>query len=200
MGAAEVPQGVADLAGSLRAIDAHTGQVCRLALGLFDALNRLHGLGARERMLLQCGAMLHDIGLVGGRKGHHTRASAMILEAGGTGLGERDREMVALLARYHRKAPPSPEDPVYRDLDPAARKVLDWLAGILRVADGLDRTHGSVVGEMGCTVGPGSITLECRVSCDAAEELFHGLRKGDLLEKASKRRLEIVMERSEGRA
>jgi exopolyphosphatase/guanosine-5'-triphosphate,3'-diphosphate pyrophosphatase len=186
-----LPDGVVGLAESSGALDSHTEQVCRLALSIFDQTVKLHGLGRRERSLLQCGAALHDIGLVAGTRGHHRRACEMILAAGSIGLDEHDRLMAALLARYHRKAPPGPGDELYEGLREEDRTILGMLAGILRVADGLDRTHSQVIDSVRVSMDAGSLRLRCTASRNADDEKFYGTRKGDLLEKVTGLRLRI---------
>ena len=58
------------------------------------------------------------------------------------GFGTPDeRAIVANVARYHRKSPPDPSHPNFRDLDKDARSKVRSLAAILRIADALDREH-----------------------------------------------------------
>ena len=127
----------------------HTHQVTRLAMALFDGLAPALGLNADARFLLQCGAMLHDIGWSDGRKAHHKTAQRLILAAEGLPFDDRERTIVALVARYHRKALPAPDHEGYADLGEADRRLVRALGGILRVADGLDRSHVNVVRERG---------------------------------------------------
>lgn len=192
-----LPEGVVSLAESNGALDSHAEQVCRLALSMFDQTAELHGLGGRERFLLQCGAVLHDIGLAAGAGGHHRRACEMILAAGDTGLDEHDRLMAALLARYHRKAPPGPGDGMFEGLGEDDRAALGFLAGILRVADGLDRTRARVVSSVVVCAEAGTLRLRCRVRGPAREEMCHGARKGDLLEAVTGLRLRMTASRRE---
>jgi exopolyphosphatase/guanosine-5'-triphosphate,3'-diphosphate pyrophosphatase len=165
--------------------------VTRLALALFDALAPAHGLGEEERFLLQCGAMLHDIGWTDGRKGHHKTAQRLIGEARRLPLDERERRLVALVARYHRKALPSPSHEAYAALDEADRRRVDVLGGILRVADGLDRSHLSVVQGVACEVTPAEVRIRCRADGPAATEISKATQKGDLLQQALARTLVI---------
>ena len=171
----------------------HSQQVTRLALQLFDGLRQLHGLGDAERLLLECGAVLHDIGFAEGAKGHHKRARRMILEAEGLRLGERDRRIVALLARYHRKAEPSEEHAEFAMLTGRDREIVRALAGILRVADGLDRTHTSACRSLACEDRGGSLLVRCRVPGPAESEAWAAKKKGGLLEEVFGRELKIEM-------
>ncbi|NLP06032.1 HD domain-containing protein [Candidatus Fermentibacteria bacterium] len=183
------------LAESLSFSGGHPEQVSRLSLLVFDQLAGLHGLGHGERLLLHCGAALHDIGLDGGKKGHHLRAFDRIMNCGTLGLDERGRTIVSLLAKYHRKSPERNGDPAYLDLDSGDRRIVDLLAGILRVSDGLDRTHCSAVRSVICSFTARTITLVCLVPHgEGEEEKRYGLLKGDLLEEAFCRKLRILLE------
>lgn len=173
----------------------HTHQVARLALQLFDGLQSTLSLGPEDRFLLHCGAMLHDIGWNDGARGHHKTAQRLILEAKRLPFKPRERCLVALMARYHRKAPPTPDDPEYAALRPTDRRRLALLAGILRVADGLDRGHAASVQEVSCQLTPRRIRITCRTAGPAAAEAVAAAAKGTLLEQALTRRLVIRMSR-----
>jgi len=190
--ARRLPRGVAELARSRGCDDEHTRQVCRLALSIFDQLIPLHGLGPDRRHQLHCGAALHDIGLLDGTRRHHVRASEIIQASTDLGLTEDERSMVAMLARFHRKQPPAPDDPMLGSLRPSERAALGYLAGILRVADGLDRTHRSVVEKVECTFDGRTLRISCTVTGDADSEVEQALGKGDMLRSASARDLRIT--------
>ena len=125
--------------------DGHAEQVTRLAEMLFDGTHALHGLDAGARFWLTCAGLLHDIGWVDGQKGHHKTVMAMILSDATLPLSHEERAIVALVARYHRKALPKPTHGVYAALPAVSRDVVRSLAALLRVADGLDRSHTDAV-------------------------------------------------------
>ncbi len=170
-------------------------QVVRLVEMLFDACQPLHGLGQRERELLTCAALLHDIGLSVGVLSHHKHSQRLILEAALPALTDEERAIVANVARYHRKALPSEKHPPFAELSPRDREVVRHLAALLRVADGLDRAHEDAVeiltaspaGKDAWTLrifGPGNLDL-------AAQGV---LRKADLFEAAFGVKLRIMYE------
>ncbi len=165
----------------------HFEQVTRLALQLFDELRVLHGLGQRERCLLEAAGILHDIGWVEGGKGHHKTAARLILASPELPLSDEDRPLVAGIARYHRKALPKEKHPIYQDLSPDDRQRLEILAGLLRLADGLDRTHRAVIRRLRCDWNHESLHIRAQASVDAAGEQFYGQRKSDLLQRALRR-------------
>jgi len=160
----------------------HTRQVTKLALRLFDELVPLHGLGARERFDLRCGAMLHDIGWVDGRRGHHKTACRLILGAEDLPFDERSRHVVASIARYHRKALPKATHEHFAVLGVADRRIVRVLAGVLRVADGLDRSHRDVVADVRCEVRGEKVVVHCVCDGSADAELWGAARKVELLE------------------
>ncbi len=173
----------------------HQLAVTRIALELYDQLDELHGLGTRERVLLECAGLMHDIGWVGGQKKHHRRSATMIMERGVPGLDEQELLIVAAIARYHRKAMPDPEHEIYGDLDAGEQEVVRWCSSILRVADGLDRAHDSAVSAIRAQIGEGTIELavSCTRNCDI--DIAGGQRKVGALEAESGRAVRLVRAR-----
>lgn len=162
--------------------EGHSRQVTRLALELFDGLRPLHGLGGEERLLLQCAGLLHDIGWMEGQKAHHKTSLRLILSEGLMPLDERERSIVGSVARYHRKALPDEEHGHFAALSEADRQVVRVLAGVLRVADGLDRTHTDAVRALRAEIGPDAVVIRCRSAAAPWAEFETARKKGDLLE------------------
>jgi exopolyphosphatase/pppGpp-phosphohydrolase len=171
--------------------EGHTRQVTRLALRLFDELHGLHGLGATERFWLECAGLLHDIGWIDGQQGHHKTALRLILGDSSLPFDDRVRGIVASIARYHRGAVPSKKHEHYAALRPSDRRTVSVLAGILRVADGLDRTHENVVADLTCEVVANRIRLRCVTDGPAEAEVKAALKKADLFQDAFGKALEI---------
>jgi exopolyphosphatase/guanosine-5'-triphosphate,3'-diphosphate pyrophosphatase len=173
----------------------HQLTVTRIALELFDQMSDVHGLGIRERIQLECAALMHDIGWVGGQKRHHRRSAAMILEHGVEGLGDHEILVVAAIARYHRKALPDPEHEIYRDLNSDERRIVRWCSGILRIADGLDRAHDNAVSAV--RVRPDEEMIELAVTCSRSCDLdiAGGQRKVGALEAETGHEIRVVKAR-----
>jgi putative phosphoesterase len=169
----------------------HAHQVTSLAVILFDQLQDLHKLGTRERFLLKCAALLHDIGWIKGQGGHHKTAFKSIMKSA-LPFKRDEKLMVALAARFHRKSPVDLEQDEYAKLDSRKKRTVLALAALLRVADGLDRGHESNVQSLFAMVSPAEITLSCNVMGSAEWETRAALKKGDLLEKVLKRKLVVV--------
>jgi exopolyphosphatase/guanosine-5'-triphosphate,3'-diphosphate pyrophosphatase len=167
----------------------HSDHVAKLALELFDALEPWHKMGARERELQECAALLHDIGwsqTVEG-KGHHKKSAKLILEEKWRYLSPDDVNVVSQVARYHRKSPPKPEHNEFHALTPAAQRKVMILGGILRQADALDRTHIQKVTGVKARVTEEALVIEVKSSCSWTEEKAIFEKKRDMLEAAAVR-------------
>jgi exopolyphosphatase/guanosine-5'-triphosphate,3'-diphosphate pyrophosphatase len=123
----------------------HAEAVLRLSRQLFDQTLHLHGLDGRARILLEAAALLHDVGVTVNNDGHHKHSQYLIQSSDIVGLADEERQLVALVARYHRKAPPSREHEEFAALRRRDRTVVERLAAILRVADALDHQHADIV-------------------------------------------------------
>jgi CHAD domain-containing protein len=188
----QIKEAVLELARQCQYEVEHVHHVTRLALQLFDALQLLHGLGAQERLWLEWGALLHDIGWIEGQPRHHKTSLRLILDSASLPFSLRERLLVASVARYHRRALPSNKHKHFAALDAADKQRVRALAGILRVADGLDRTHRSVVEDLTCDVVSEQIVIRCTTSGDAAEEYRAARDKGRLFEAVFQCQLEVV--------
>ena len=161
----------------------HSEQVAKLSIMLFEKLKPIHHLGSYELFLLTCAAILHDIGWIQGQSAHHKAAMQMICSDQTLSLSEKDRKKIAVIARYHRKALPKPTHAVYKDLTEKEQKQVSLLAGILRIADGLDRNHISVVKNVDVNISGNRIEFCCETAGSASSEMFAAQKKADLLEK-----------------
>jgi exopolyphosphatase / guanosine-5'-triphosphate,3'-diphosphate pyrophosphatase len=119
----------------------HALHVARLAGSLYDQLASVHGMGDRERRLLVTAALLHDVGGVVSLKSHHKHALYLIARSELPGFSAREMFIAGTVARYHRKAPPSPLHHEFAQLSLADRQRVRVLAGLLRIADALDKEH-----------------------------------------------------------
>jgi exopolyphosphatase/guanosine-5'-triphosphate,3'-diphosphate pyrophosphatase len=98
-------------------------------------------MGPHDANLLRTAALLHDIGAYVNNASHHKHSMYLIQNSELFGLALPDAQLVALVARYHRRAPPRTTHPEYGILDLGRRAAVAQLAAILRVADALDRSH-----------------------------------------------------------
>ncbi len=179
----------------------HGRRVARLALGLFDGAAPLHRLGVRERELLGTAALLHDVGLFVSRDQHHRHGYYLVRNAELVGFTDEEQEILANVARYHRKSHPKSGHDGYARLDAGARDVVRRLGGILRLADALDRTHRGAVRAAGIRPGKRRALLwaRCRNLQAAAEERWACVQKKGLFEEAFGVRLGLSFRRGAAR-
>lgn len=167
----------------------HVLQVARLALRLFDDLADWHGLGQRERVLLEGAACLHDIGWTVARSGtrHHKESARLIREQRWRCFVPREVETLALVARYHRKTPPRPAHRAFARLSPLDQSRVATLAALLRVADALDRRHIQVVRDVRAAMNDERLAVRIDAPQAVTVEMDAGRRKSDLLRKLTGR-------------
>jgi exopolyphosphatase/guanosine-5'-triphosphate,3'-diphosphate pyrophosphatase len=123
----------------------HAHHVTSLSLSLFDQTKKLHGFGEREREYLQAAAILHEIGGYVSHSFHHRHSYYLIRNADLMGFTENEKEIIANVARYHRKSHPKAKHETFSLLSTDDKRVVTRLAAILRIADGFDRSHASFV-------------------------------------------------------
>src|SRR5690606_21999162 len=103
------------------------------------------------------------------------------------GFTREEIRMISLIARYHRKAEPNGSHFGYGSLKGSHQQIVLWLAGILRVADALDRQQGQHVRSLRFTAGDSNCTIEVEAGGEVALELWSAARKCGLLERMLKR-------------
>jgi exopolyphosphatase / guanosine-5'-triphosphate,3'-diphosphate pyrophosphatase len=162
--------------------EAHAEQVAQLSLSLFDQTRAVHGLGAEERALLHAAAMLHDVGAFVSYNRHHKHGYYLLYHADLPGFTDRERELIATVARYHRRSVPKDRHEVFQVLTPEERVVVRRLAGILRVADGLDRGHRRHVRRVeAIRRRGGGLRIEVWAEEGSELEVWSAQQKADLL-------------------
>ncbi|TVR26705.1 MAG: Ppx/GppA family phosphatase [Ilumatobacter sp.] len=172
---------------------AHSAQVARLAVELFDGLEPLHGLGPAERDLLEAGALLANVGLVVSHSKHHHHSYYVVRNSELTGLTDHEIELIAQIARYHRKSNPKSSHEPFAALSRADQQLVRTLAGILRIAIGLDRCHERRVPGVRVELGDQRVTIEVgHAGADIALELYAANERKDLLEQVLDRRVELM--------
>ena len=140
--------------------EAHGLAVANFSTQLFTDLERLHGLEPRDRVLLLAAALLHDVGDFVRYEGHHKHSYYIIAHSDLMGLTPAEREIVANVARYHRKSPPSIEHENFRALSREARVKVKMMASVLRLADALDREHRQVVSRVSARIEGTALILD----------------------------------------
>jgi exopolyphosphatase/guanosine-5'-triphosphate,3'-diphosphate pyrophosphatase len=172
----------------------HSAHVAELALELFDGTGRYHHLGDDARELLEAAALLANVGLFVSHSKHHKHTYYVIRNSDHlSGFTDHEIELVALVARYHRKSAPSAKHPEFAALRPSDQTTVRALAGILRVAIGLDRTHAGLVTGLRCTRRGKSLLIEAEPApgADLGLELYTANERKALLEEVIGRPVRI---------
>jgi exopolyphosphatase/guanosine-5'-triphosphate,3'-diphosphate pyrophosphatase len=131
--------------------ESHATHVAKLGSALFAALKEEHGLDARYELLLYLSALLHEIGAFVSHTSMHKHSMYLIQHSELFGLGPADVLLVALVARYHRRASPKPTHPGFNTLDRDRRVAVSKLAAILRIAIALDAARNQRIHDIVCT-------------------------------------------------
>ncbi len=169
----------------------HAENVLRLAASLFRQLKPLHGLGGKDRLLLEAACLLHDAGITEGVKGHHRSSYRLIMEAD-LPLTAEDKKIVACVARYHRKRPPRDEDTEIASLGEKDRRRVEMMASILRIADGLDYQHAAVVKGVECEIADSEVIIRIASDEDWTPEAEAAMKKADLFERTFGRKVRLT--------
>ena len=182
----------------------HVEQVRELALQLFDQLKDALGCAPEERLLLEAAALLHDVGQLVSYRKHHKHSFRLISHAERLGLAPRERGLVALISRYHRRRGPRKKHADFAALPPADQAVVRRLSGLLRVADGLDRGHTAAIESVAVEVSRDALVLRIaphHAGADLDLERWGASRKADVLAGVLKQDVRIVARRQgRGRA
>lgn len=160
----------------------HGTQVADLSLRLFRELQADHQLGRRHERILRIAALLHEVGLFINNRSHHKHSMYIILNSDLFGLSRTDMLLIALIARYHRRAAPQSYHEGYATLDRDQRMVVSKLAAILRVADALDRNHMQQVRELSFARARGGFTIYVHDVQDLSLEKVAMKEKGSMFE------------------
>jgi exopolyphosphatase/guanosine-5'-triphosphate,3'-diphosphate pyrophosphatase len=159
----------------------HARQVALLATRLFDDLRTEHGLGVRDRLLLEVAALLHDIGIFVSLRGHHKHGQYILSVSEIFGLSRDDMAIISNVARYHRRGTPNKSHLPFMALDSADRVLVNKLGAVLRVANALDADHLQKVRDVRVVREDEQWVLEVDGGGDMTLERLAALARADLL-------------------
>ena len=167
----------------------HCERIAALALQLFEGTRHLSGLSDEAEEWLEAAALLQNVGLVISHDRHHLHSYYVIRNSELlTGFTEHEIEIIAMVARYHRKSMPKGRHAEYASLPEGDQRVVEILSGILRIAAGLDRTRCGAVRQIRADGGahgePLRVLVETAPGLDAELELYSAVNRKDLLEQA----------------
>jgi exopolyphosphatase/guanosine-5'-triphosphate,3'-diphosphate pyrophosphatase len=175
--------GVRQFAAACGFEEKHAQHVTRLARQLFDQLKGPLHLPAGDGLILEAAALLHEVGYLINYKKHHQHSYHLIMHGNLRGLTPKQRELVANVARYHRRAGPKLKHDNFARLLPAERDTVQRLSAILRLADGLDRTHMQRIREVQCQCQDGHVLLTVTADQKPEVDIWGAQQKGKLFRK-----------------
>ncbi len=118
----------------------HAERIADFALTIFDSLQgQKYSWNDLEREYLYSASILHNCGLFISHSAHHKHSYYLIRNAELLGFSEIEIELIAQIARYHRKSKPKRKHDYYDALSSNYRKIVKQLSAILRIAIALDR-------------------------------------------------------------
>ncbi len=127
-------------------------RVASFSLSIFDQLQGiLHHWGSKERELLWVAAILHNCGFYISHAAHHKHSYYLIRHAELLGFTENELEIIANIARYHRKSKPKKKHNNFQNLpDKTTKKMVSEVSAILRLAVALDRRQIGAITAVSC--------------------------------------------------
>lgn len=173
----------------------HSRHVANMALQLFDALQNDLDLAAEDRDLLEFAAYMHDIGYHISHRKHHKHALYIIRHADLKGFSDDEINMMANIARYHRRSIPQKRHKRYRKMEKPLQERIKKLSALLRVADGLDRSHFQNVQQLEIQQADKQITLLITTEAEPELEIWGAKRKSHLFEQVTRKKLKIYPRR-----
>ena len=171
----------------------HARAVTEFSLVIFDALRDMLDLDDKDRLLLELAAVLHDIGMYVAEHHHHHHSAYLLKWSDIVGLNENDRMLTAQIVYFHRKDLPGRQHLEFMALNREDRLRVSKLAGILRMADVLDRGHHQSVKSLRAEVTDGRLVLYLQIAGDLGIIMDALPIKSDLIQQVTG--LQVVLRR-----
>lgn len=179
--------------------ETHSRHVAKLSLLLFDKLKDELGLTETDRELMEYSAYMHDIGYFISHRKHHKHALYIIRHSELLGFKEVEIEMMANISRYHRRSTPKMRHKYFKKLPKVYRERIKKLSAILRVADGLDRSHYQNVRDLRLKKEGNTLKIHISTDSDPQLEIWGAMRKRALMEEMLSCDVEVVQDSSSSR-
>jgi exopolyphosphatase/guanosine-5'-triphosphate,3'-diphosphate pyrophosphatase len=173
----------------------HGLHVGALAARLFDDLATMHRLPASARRVLEAAAVLHDIGVAVSFHRHHKHTYYLVANADVPGFSDRERLLVATVARYHRRSTPDRHREDLAHLTSAELTLVRKLSALLRIANALDASHQQPVEHVRADTGSGAVRLRLATRAPADLELWDVRREAALFREVFRKRVDVVVRR-----
>lgn len=153
----------------------HARHVAHLAVRLFDQAGALgwHDYGPHEREMFEFAALLHDVGVFISRSGHHRHSHYLIRHSELAGFTDEEIQVISNLAYFHRKSPPKKRHEHFQVLSKENQRLVRRLSTLLRLAEGMDRSHLGLVHDVRLTVEDGKAVLTLLAKSDPRLEVWY---------------------------
>lgn len=174
----------------------YANAVSTLAVSLFDQTSELHSLGNRERLLLETGARVHEIGMYVRVGSHHRHAAYLISASPLLGLTDAEKQLLAQLVRYQRKASPSEKHEGFAALDSNDQQKTWYLSALLRLAIALNKERRNRVDSVAVKISEKDVKLHPQGQGDLLLERWAILNTAEYFELAFNRTLHIDLQGS----
>lgn len=170
----------------------HAQHVAATALFLFDRCLPWYAGEREDRELLEYAALLHDIGYYISHSNHHLHSRYLIRHADLRGFYDGEVDLISLVARYHRSEHPLPAHPHYGRLSPHDQKRVAQLAGLLRIAECLDRSHYQNVTALSVEATNGTLGIDVCTKGDPELETWAAQEASGLFQEAFARGVKVT--------
>ena len=160
----------------------HANHVCELSVKLYNELKKQQWLNIEHKILLQAAAILHEVGIFISSRAHHKHSYYIIANTEVFGFDPKELEIVAHIARYHRRSRPKNSHIEYARLTRTEKMIINKLAAILRVADALDVNRTCDIKDFTCRIENDELIITPSSGGDLTLEKRALARKGDLFE------------------
>jgi exopolyphosphatase/guanosine-5'-triphosphate,3'-diphosphate pyrophosphatase len=174
----------------------HARKVADMVSELFLAMHPLHELPPQYGKLLEAAAYLHDVGHFVSDSSHHKHSYYLVANSDLPGFTNMERELIANLCRYHRKALPSSAHGPYQTLGAEDKRALNLMIPILRLADSLDRSHDQRVESVECELRNGHVLVRVRATQDIDLEQWAAEREGEAFRQIYGKPVSVVKARA----
>jgi exopolyphosphatase / guanosine-5'-triphosphate,3'-diphosphate pyrophosphatase len=178
----------------------HGRTVAALAQSLFECLQPVHKLSPDYGKLLEAAAYLHDVGHFVSDTGHHKHSQYLVQNSDLPGFTDRERLLIALLCRYHRKTLPNGRHVPFQTLNADMKRAIAMLTPLLRIADALDSTEEHSVARIACEHRNGAVLVSLDGAGDADLELWAAERAADAFRQLYDRPIVFVGRRRSGQS
>jgi exopolyphosphatase/guanosine-5'-triphosphate,3'-diphosphate pyrophosphatase len=177
----------------------HSQHVSQLGLNVFYQLNELHQLPERYASLLHAAAVLHDIGLFIAHPKHHKHSYYLIKSSGMDSFDKLDLDLIANVARYHRKSHPSQKHLAFSQLTPGNQQVVRKLSAILRIVDAFDYKHDQEVKAISCAMTKSkTLTIRAAADINLKDRIEWAQKKGELFQEVFNVNLAMTRAKNNG--